>query len=57
MAMAWAGFRENDEILKGTYDMMMAKSTKEVVEALKYYGSAGEGIVFARLKATLDLRQ
>ena len=46
-ALSWNGFKENDEVIIGTYALMTAKNTKDVLEALKKYGSAGEGIVFA----------
>ncbi len=46
-ALAWAGFYDDDEIVVGTFKLMMAHTTKQAVEALKHYGSASEGIVFA----------
>jgi len=46
-AFAWEGFKHNDTAILGSYELTLAKTTKEVIKALQNYGSAGEGLVFA----------
>lgn len=47
VSIAWEGYKNTDDSLIGPLELMLAKNTPQIINALSHFGSAGIGMVFA----------